>query len=251
LSGFYSKDAILAAAWTESPFLFGVGLIVAFLTTFYMFRLVLTVFWGRAKTDPAMRAHESPRIMTNPLVGLAVASVIAGGLGIQRFVERQYVVAPGQEALWPWWLYPFQHHGWGSALRHLTEEALEPFHSAPGPALCGLGAILLGFVAAWGLYRHAASDPLPDMIPTFSRWMRNKFYFDELYAWLIAGTQDAVAQFAAFFDDIFVAGGVRFISGGTELLGRGLRLAQSGNLQTYALLSVAGIAVVLYFMLCS
>jgi NADH-quinone oxidoreductase subunit L len=102
-----------------------------------------------------------------------------------------------------------------------------------------------------GLYRRAASDPLPAMIPTFSRWMRHKFYFDELYAWLIAITQDAVARAVAFFDRIFVAGGVRFISGGTELLGRGLRLAQTGNLQTYALLSVAGIAVVLYFMLCS
>jgi NADH-quinone oxidoreductase subunit L len=249
LSGFYSKDAILAAAWTESPLLFGIGLTVAFLTTFYMFRLVLTVFWGRAKTDPATHAHESPRIMTNPLVVLAVASVIAGGLGIQRLVERQYVAAPGHEALWPWWLFPFQHNDWASALRHLTEDLLEPFHSALGPALCGLGAVLLGFVAAWGLYRHAASDPLPHMIPTFSRWMRHKFYFDEVYAWLIAITQDAVARSAAFFDRVFVAGGVRFISGGTELLGRGLRLAQSGNLQTYALLSVAGIAVVLYFML--
>jgi NADH:ubiquinone oxidoreductase subunit 5 (subunit L)/multisubunit Na+/H+ antiporter MnhA subunit len=79
--------------------------------------------------------------------------------------------------------------------------------------------------------------------------MRHKFYFDELYAWLIACTQDALARLAALFDDSFVAGGVRLIAGGTELLGRYLRLAQSGNLQTCALLSVAGIAVILYFML--
>jgi NADH-quinone oxidoreductase subunit L len=249
LSGFYSKDAILAAAWTENPFLFGLGVTVAFLTTFYMFRLIFTVFWGRAKTDLTAHAHESPRIMTYPLVGLAAASVIAGGLGIQRFVGRQFFIGHGAVAPWPWWMQAWQQHDGGSALGQLTEEVLEPFHSALGPALCGLGAILLGFAAAWSLYRNAASDPLPAMFPALSRLLRNKFYFDEMYAWLIARTQDALARFAAFFDDIFVAGGVRFISGGTELLGRGLRLAQSGNLQTYALLSAAGIAVILYFML--
>jgi NADH-quinone oxidoreductase subunit L len=249
LSGFYSKDAILAAAWTENPPLFGIGLTVAFLTTFYMFRLIFTVFWGRAKTDLTAHAHESPRIMTYPLIGLAVASVIAGGLGIQRFVERQFFIQHGHVSPWPWWMQPFQHHDWGFAFGQLTEEVLEPFHNALAPALCGLGAILLGLVAAWSLYRNAASDPLPDIIPTFSRWMRHKFYFDELYAWLIARTQDALARLAALFDDSFVAGGVRLIAGGTELLGRYLRLAQSGNLQTCALLSVAGIAVILYFML--
>ncbi|HXR08858.1 MAG TPA: NADH-quinone oxidoreductase subunit L [Candidatus Acidoferrum sp.] len=249
LSGFYSKDAILAAAWNESPLLFALGVITAFLTTFYMFRLVFTVFWGRAKSDLPAHAHESPRIMRYPLMGLAIASVIAGGLGIQRLMERQFFMAHGHVSLWPWWLHPFQHQDWGFALRQLTDEVLEPFHSALGPALCGLAAVLLGFLAARRLYRDAASDPLPAKMPTFCRLMRNKFYFDELYAWFIGLTQDALAGFAALFDDIFVSGGVRLISGGTELLGRGLRLAQTGNLQTYALLSAAGIAVVLYFML--
>jgi NADH:ubiquinone oxidoreductase subunit 5 (subunit L)/multisubunit Na+/H+ antiporter MnhA subunit len=129
------------------------------------------------------------------------------------------------------------------------EEVLEPFHSALVPALCGMAAVLFGFLAAWGLYRNAASEPLPDKLPALCRLMRNKFYFDELYAWLIALTQDALARFAAMFDDTFLAGGVRIISGGTELVGRGLRLLQSGNLQTYAFLSAAGIALALYFML--
>ena len=54
---------------------------------------------------------------------------------------------------------------WGFALRQMKEEVLEPFHSAPVPALCGLGAILFGFLAAWGLYRNADSDPLPESLP--------------------------------------------------------------------------------------
>jgi NADH-quinone oxidoreductase subunit L len=245
LSGFYSKDAILAVAYANSPMLFGVGVVVAGLTTFYMFRLVLVAFYGRAKSDLPAHAHESPRLMTFPLVALAIASVIAGGLGIHRFVEPQFFI---HQEHGPWWLETIRQN-WGVGLGLLMEDVLEPFRSALVPVLCGLGAVLVGFLAALGLYANAASDPLPKAFPTFCRLMRNKFYFDELYAWLIALTHDALARFAALFDDIFVAGGVRFISGGTELLGRGLRLVQSGNLQNYAFLSAAGIALALYFML--
>jgi len=248
LSGFYSKDAILAAAYKASPVLFGIGVVVAALTTFYMFRLVFVVFGGRAKSDLPAHAHESPRLMTYPLIGLAIASVIAGGLGISLFIDRQFFVAQEHVSLWPWWLDPF-HHDWGFALRQMAEGVFEPFRSAPGPALCGLGAFVFGFLGAWGLYRNAASDPLPENLPVLCRLLRNKFYFDEFYAWLIATTQDLMARFAASFDDLFLAGGVRLISGGTELLGRGLRLFQSGNLQTYAFLAAAGIALALYLML--
>jgi NADH-quinone oxidoreductase subunit L len=250
LSGFYSKDAILAAAYNTSPVLFGIGVVVAFLTTFYMFRLVFVVFWGRAKSDLPAHAHESPRLMTYPLIALAIASVIAGGLGIHRFMEGQFFVAAAKEqvSLWPWWLDPFsKEHGF--ALGRMMAEVFEPFRSAPVAALCGLGAFVFGFLAARGLYVNAASDRLPESLPALCRLMRNRFYFDELYVWLIALTQGAMARLAAAFDDVFLSGGVRFISGGTELLGRGLRLVQSGNLQTYAFLSAAGIALALYFML--
>jgi NADH-quinone oxidoreductase subunit L len=244
LSGFYSKDAILAAANEKSPVLFGIAMAVAALTTFYMFRLVFVVFYGRAKSELTARAHESPGLMTFPLIALAIASVVAGGLGIQRVLAPQFFVPQGS----PWWLHLFL----GDirlALSQLKVEALEPLHSAPVPMLCGLGAIVYGFLCAWGLYRNADSDPLPKTLPTLCRVLRNKFYFDELYAWLIACTQDLFARVAGFSDRYILAGGVRFISGGTELLGRGLRLAQSGNLQTYALLTAAGIALALYWML--
>ena len=254
LSGFYSKDAILAAAYKEQPVLFGIGVVVAALTTFYMFRLVFVVFWGRAKSDLPAHAHESPRMMTYPLVALAIASVVAGGLGLQQYLFPQFnqrLFLHGEHASsWPWWLYPFLPHapGWGF-LHQMKEEMLEPFQSALVPVLCGLGAFLFGFLAALGLYVNADSDPLPKSLPGLCRLLRNKFYFDELYAGLIAVTQDSMARLAALFDENIVAGGVRFISGGTEFLGRGLRLAQSGNLQTYAFLAAAGIALVLYLML--
>jgi NADH-quinone oxidoreductase subunit L len=248
LSGFYSKDAILAAAAEKSHVLFGIGVGVAALTTFYMFRLVFVVFWGRAKSDLTGHAHESPRTMTWPLIGLAFASVVAGILGIQQVMARQFFPPPASGSFAPWWLHLFLNDA-GLAMSELKEAVLEPLNSAPVPMLCGLGAIALGFLAAWGLYRNAASDPLPENLPGLCRVLRNKFYFDELYAWIIACTQDALAQVAAFADRWLLAGGVRFVSGGTELLGRGLRLVQCGNLQTYAFLTAAGIALALYLML--
>ncbi len=81
-----------------------------------------------------------------------------------------------------------------------------------------------------------------------SNVLRHKFYFDEMYAKLIAMTQDAVAQFAEGVDFMLQLV-VRMTHGSVELLGRGLRLAQTGNLQTYAFLFAAGIAMVLYLMM--
>ncbi|MGA3179768.1 MAG: NADH-quinone oxidoreductase subunit L [Verrucomicrobiota bacterium] len=228
LSGFYSKDAILAAAYERSPALFGVGVVVAFLTTFYMFRLVIVAFWGKAKSDLPDHAHESPKVMTTPLWVLAFACLVGGGLGIYQYVSRQYFIPEENLSVW--------------AL------LAQPFHDAPKTVLCGLVAVFFGFVAAWGLYAEAASDPLPAKLPGLCRVLRRKFYFDELYAWIIAVTQDAMARLADRFDRKIIAGCVRLVHGGTELVGRELRLAQTGNLQTSALLFAAGAAAALYFM---
>jgi NADH-quinone oxidoreductase subunit L len=228
LSGFYSKDAILSAAYARSPVLFGIGVVVAFLTTFYMFRLVFVVFWGKAKSGLPAHAHESPPVMTTPLGILAIASVVAGVIGIEQFVGRQFFATE-------------EHLSFAARL-------VEPFSKAPIPAFCGLGAVVCGFLAAWGLYGNAASDPLPVRLPAVCRVLRNKFYFDELYAFLIALTQDAMAKVANVFDQEIVAGLVRLVQGGTELIGRELRLVQTGNLQTYSFLFAAGAAAALYFM---
>jgi len=88
LSGFYSKDAILAAAWQHSPTLFAVGVLAAFLTSFYMFRLVIVVFFG--KLEPELHEHPpKSRQIAYPLVILAVLSVIGGFLGIRQFIAPQ------------------------------------------------------------------------------------------------------------------------------------------------------------------
>jgi NADH-quinone oxidoreductase subunit L len=228
LSGFYSKDSIFAAAYQRSPALFGIAVTVAFLTTFYMFRLVFVAFWGKPKSDLAHHAHESPPVMTIPLWLLAIASLAAGCVGISHYVGRQFFVPEEQLSVWG--------------------QLIQPFHDAPKIAFGGIVAVILGFFAAWSLYANAAVDPLVEKFPGLCTVLRNKFYFDEFYAWLIALTQDAMARLADIVDRYIIAGLVSLIHGATELLGRGLRLAQTGNLQTSGFLFAAGAAVALYFM---
>ena len=231
-SGFYSKDDILGAASHQSVGLFLLATFVAILTTFYMFRLWFVAFQGSARSDAAEHAHESPKVMTWPLVLLAVPSLLAGFWGINSFIDRQF--NPGHAG---------EHDSWGDAL-------FAPFSHAPLAALAGLGAVIFGFSFARALYRNAATDPLPETLGALSRAMRNRFYFDEIYARVIAMTHEALARLADWADRWIISGvAIRGLSGTTEILGRALRLVQTGNLQTYALLFVLGVAVVLYLFL--
>jgi len=231
-SGFYSKDEILAVASRHSVLLFILATAVAVLTTFYMFRLFFVAFLGKERSENAAHAHESPKVMTWPLVVLAVPTIFAGFWGIQAFVG--HALHP-QEAV---------HSG------NFLETLFAPFSHAPLAALMGLGAVLFGFSAASSLYANTEKDPLPNMLGGLSRAMRDRFYFDEIYSGLITITHEAASKLANWLDRWVIAGlGVRGVHGSTEILGRALRLVQSGNLQTYAFLFVAGLVLVLLYAL--
>jgi len=232
LSGFYSKDAILATASEHSAFLFILASLVALLTTFYMSRLVLVTFFGGTRSDHADHAHESPKVMAWPLILLTVPTVLAGFWGIDAFFTHQ--LTPDAHP----------HHG------NFLETLFAPFGHAPLAALVGLGATVFGFSFAYSLYANAEKDPLPEKLGFLSRAMRDRFYFDEIYSGLIKITHEAVSCLAGWFDRWVIAGlGVRGLHGSTEILGRALRLVQTGNLQTYAFLFVAGVVLVLLFAL--
>ena len=205
---------------------------MAALTAFYMFRLVFVVFLGRERSEAAGHAHESPPVMVWPLRLLAVLSVIGGFIGIENIYARQ--LAFGSEA---------------HALSTL-EQLVAPLKEAPVAAGIGLLAAVLGIVAAWSLYGKASKDPLPEKLGALSMAMRNRFYWDEIYELLAIRPHDFLAAVAEWIDRWIIAGiGVRGIHGTTELAGRALRLVQTGNLQTYAFLFVAGVVFVLYFAL--
>jgi NADH-quinone oxidoreductase subunit L len=235
-SGFYSKDSILAQALEQAKTnpavgypLFAVGVFVALLTAFYTFRLFFVVFFGKEKSKAASHAHESPWVMTLPLVALALFAAFGGFIGITNNYGSQF--AAGHEAL------------------SVAQQITEPLHSI-GPMLCGLAAAVVGIFVAFSLYAKADKDPLPEKLGGLATAMKNKFWFDELYEATFIRLHDFIAAVCDWIDRWLVEGFcIGLVRGGTDLSGRALRLMQTGNLQTYAFLFVLGVAVVLWFVL--
>jgi NADH-quinone oxidoreductase subunit L len=256
-SGFYSKDSILAQALEQKNYpLFALGVAVAGLTTFYMFRLFYVAFLGERRTgvapvshfkepaqagDESLRQagslsyelHESPPVMAWPLRMLAVFAVIGGVIGISEIFAGQFIsgahVEPDSTFL---------------------QKLLEPFAHAPVVAIIGLLAVAAGFIAARMLYRNAANDPLPAKLGAFASWMRDRFYFDEIYEATFIRAHDFIAAVMDWIDRWLVDWAcIGLVRGGTDFSGRALRLMQTGNLQTYAFLFALGVAVVLWFVL--
>jgi NADH-quinone oxidoreductase subunit L len=229
-SGFYSKDSVLASAWDHgSPLLFVLGVGVAVLTTFYMFRLVLVTFHGGHRSEHAEHAHESPRVMTVPLLVLAVPSLLAGLWGLDAFVANLLPSA-----------HPVEFHGMIAAILH-------PINHAPLAASFGLLAVAVGGLLAWNVYgNQPVDDPLERRFPVLSDFMRQRFFFDEIYHFFIRISHEALSRVAAWLDQWIVGGLlVRGVAISTEITGRLLRLVQTGNIQTYAFLLVAGIVLVI------
>ncbi len=220
-SGFFSKDEIIAATLTGPhghPALFALAVAVAVLTTLYMFRLVIVAVLGLPRTEAARQAKESPRVMTVPLLALAVPSVLAGFWSIPQAYAAQ--LGPSES---------------GHASLAMT---------------ASLAAVVLGLLVAVRIYGGAAADPLPGRLGAVATLLRQRFYLDELYAATVIRWNDLLATVADLVDRWVIAGvGVRGVHGTTEFVGRVLRLAQSGNLHTYAVLLVLGVALVIYLVL--
>jgi NADH-quinone oxidoreductase subunit L len=207
-SGFFSKDAILVLAYEKDRAIFWLALFTAFLTAFYMLRLVVVVFFGKPRSDQARAGREAPWVMIGPLILLAIPA-FASGFG---FVARLFVQLPAEND-----------HDW----------------LVPAMAL---GATFAGILCAVVLYRNRQSDPLDFTL------LRKRFYFDELYAFLIATTQGLLASVSAFLDRwILDAGFIRGASTTTWGIGSLLRLLQVGNLQAYSFLFGLGLVGLIYF----
>ena len=216
LSGFFSKDAILAQAYAHHIPLFVIGVFVAFLTAFYMMRCVWVAFHGEPRTEHVEKAKEPPSEMLMPLLILTLLSIGLGWkfLGLNDFLITQWKTLKA------------------------------PTHSTA--LIGGSIAALLGLSLGWFIYRRAKEDPLPGRLGALARVMRNKFYFDETYDWINRWTQEKLSHMADWFDRWILAGaGVKGASGAIDLTGCLLRLFQSGNLQTYTLLLAIGLLLML------
>ena len=207
-SGFFSKDAILAIAYERNTPIFVVAMFTAFLTAFYVIRLLVIVFFGETRSETARESRESPAVMTGPFIVLAILATF-GGFG---FFARNFLSLP-------------------------IEKEVAFFV----PALA-IGTMIVGSGLAIAIYRNRTSDPIDVEV------LRHKFYFDEFYAWLINWTQELLAHVSAFFDRWIIDTGVVDGSRrGTLGIGALLRLIQVGNLQAYVFLFGLGVVAVIYF----
>ncbi len=207
-SGFFSKDAILVLAYQKNGFLFAIGLFTAFLTAFYVTRLLVVAFLGHGRNAAVGSSHEAPGVMTGPLVLLAIPSFLAGfGFFAHTFLKT-----------------PEEHDA-----------------NAMVPVLAVLALIFGVFL---GFVRYLRRKEEPFDLPL----LRRAFYIDRFYGWLIEHTQEALARISAFIDRwVIDVGAVRGSSSASWGLGSGLRLLQLGNLQAYAFLFGLGIIALIYF----
>jgi NADH-quinone oxidoreductase subunit L len=207
-SGFFSKDAILALAYERNMPIFAVALFTAFLTAFYVVRVLVIVFFGKARNDIASESGESPPVMTVPLIVLAALATVAGF----AFFAQNFLTLPVEKEV----------------------AILVP--------VLAIVALIVGSGLAISLYRNRACDPIDFEV------LRHKFYFDEFYSWLIYWTQELLARVSAFVDRwIIDAGAVGGSSRGTWGIGALLRLIQLGNLQGYVFLFGLGVVAIIYF----
>ena len=207
-SGFFSKDAILALAYERNTPIFAVALFTAFLTAFYVIRMLVIVFFGAPHSDIARESRESPPVMTVPLTVLALLAALGGF----AFFARNFLTLPVEKEV----------------------PILVP--------VLAILALIVGSGLAIALYRNRAHDPIDVEV------LRHKFYFDEFYSWLIYWTQELLARVSGFFDRwIIDAGAVGGSSRGTWGIGALLRLVQVGNLQAYVFLFGLGVVAIIYF----
>jgi NADH-quinone oxidoreductase subunit L len=235
LAGFWSKDEILVAAFAGERTLVGLlGMVGAVLTAFYMARLFLLMFFGPSRVDPhaAHHLHESPRVMVVPLLLLAGGSALVGLLGF-----------PPHAGIHHHFLEPV-----------LGGEAHGPSHAAEVAAgVISTVLALLGMGGAWYLYaRHPeAAARVAGRHPTAYRWLRHKYYVDELYdGMIVEPIRRGAIRLWQVFDDGVIDNLVNRVGAWVEVWALGLRQVQSGAVPTYVLSFLAGVVAILaYFLL--
>ena len=233
LSGFFSKDAILLGAFLHEKggiVLYSIALFTALLTAFYMFRLYFVTFTGkfRGRHEQEHHLHESPSLMTVPLIILAVLSIIGGFVGIPE------VFAAGADKI-SGFLAPVIAKQDAHEVSHSTEYLLMGLST---------GLVVLTIVFAWSRFKNYQ----PKEEKAFGKVLENKWYVDELYDKVIA---NPLNRFAGFLNNIFekyiVDGVVNGVGRAVNYSSRQLRLLQSGQVGSYVLLMVLSILVLLLY----
>jgi NADH-quinone oxidoreductase subunit L len=212
-AGFFSKDEILVAAFEHNKLIYFIGVFVAGLTAFYMFRLYFGIFWGK-ETKYTHIPHESPKSMTIPMLFLALMSIVTGYIHFSDLVTADH-------------------------------QSFEAHLNLPLAAIA-VGVGLLGILVAFVFYKKESNlpDKFSHAFGNLYQWAYHKFYFDELY--LFVTKQIIFKRIStpfAWFDRHIVDGTMNLIGNTTVATSRRIKGLQSGKVQDYAFAFIAGVVI--------
>lgn len=240
-SGFFSKDEILWEAFSSPRghvLLWAMGALGATMTAFYMTRLMCLTFWGKSRVSKDVHPHESPLIMTIPLMVLALLSVCGGFIGIPHVISE---ILPGHPANFlTEWLHPLIHH--------LPAEG----HADASTEWMFMGiSVFLAVVSATVAYqmyivRPGSAESFVQKIKPVYNAVYNKYFVDEFYFGSIINPLVVASRNLWHHIDVqFIDRATYFVSDMVKSAGNLVRSSQNGNFQQYALYIGLGLVVAL------
>lgn len=220
-AGFWSKDEILLGAFTSGhTAIFAVGVLTALMTAFYTFRLIFVVFFGKPRGHHSDHVHESPAVMSVPLMMLGFLALTAGLIGspVAGNAFQSFILGGHGE----------EHH-----INYMVMGV-------------SIAVALIGIAAAWLKY---GTNMLPSGVITKDnpvyKLLANKYYMDELYYYTLIVPTHAVARAVLAFDQKVVDGAVNGTAWVTKKFGEGMKQVQTGYVQNYALYMLVGLVVLI------
>jgi len=248
LAGFMSKDEILYSTFNAgmggwNTILWSLGIFTAFLTAFYMFRLVFKTFHGECRLDPERKkhAHESPPVVTIPLVALAFLSAVGGFLGIPIFLKYNVM----HNWMGPLFAKVAQHGGEAAHAAHSLFAELSLMGISVVVATSG---ILLALIII--LFRPGIAESIRQNYSGLYNLFLNKWWVDEMYNAVVIRPLWALSGFFwTEFDGKGIDGTLHGIANGAQVSGGWLSRLQTGFIQNYALTMAIGVAVIMILAL--
>jgi NADH-quinone oxidoreductase subunit L len=269
LAGFFSKDEILWSAFNVhvgppwlGPFLWIVGFITAGMTAFYVFRAVFLTFFGKSRVSEEAKhhLHESPAVMTVPLIILAAGSIVIGWLGVPEVLKGanhfHHFLAP---------VFGGAHEAVGNGEAHSMIEAIRAqgqVAASAGEGSHGLEIVLMvlsvlvgvtGIIASYMLYVKNPGVPgrITAKLKILHTLVFNKYYVDEIYENTLVRPGYALSDrvFFRIVDMGIIEGIVNGVGITARLVGAAVRLFQTGVVRTYALFVLLGVLYIVYRLL--
>ncbi|WP_025899017.1 NADH-quinone oxidoreductase subunit L [Sneathiella glossodoripedis] len=241
LSGFFSKDAIIEAAYAFGPgvgeYAFWCGVGAAVLTSFYSWRLVFMTFHGEPRADEEVMSHvhESPFVMLFPLYVLAIGALLAGA------VFAPYFIGENHQEFWN-----------GAIFFREGNTIMQDFKNYPAWVFwMPMGAMFIGFVVAWKMYIRRPDIPV-QLAKTHSalyQFLLNKWYFDEIYDFFFVRPSKWIgSKLWTIGDGKIIDGlGPNGIAARVVDIAKRASLLQSGYVYHYAFVMLIGVAIFVSF----